>query len=61
MNESKSEAKDPICGMNVDQATALHAERDDKTYYFCCDQCRQKFLATSAGEKPDGKSGFCCG
>jgi uncharacterized BrkB/YihY/UPF0761 family membrane protein len=26
MNESKSATKDPICGMTVDEATALHAE-----------------------------------
>jgi YHS domain-containing protein len=46
MNESKSEAKDPICGMTVDEATALHAERDGKTFYFCSDHCRQKFMST---------------
>jgi YHS domain-containing protein len=28
-------AKDPICGMTVDIATALQSERDGKTYYFC--------------------------
>jgi len=43
MKESKSVTKDPICGMTVDDATALHAERDGKTFYFCSDHCRQKF------------------
>ena len=61
MKESKSVTKDPICGMTVDEATALHAERDGKTFYFCCDGCRQKFLSTPAGAKPEGKSGCCCG
>ena len=28
MNESKTTNKDPICGMTVDEATAIHAERD---------------------------------
>ena len=37
--------KDPVCGMTVDEASALHAERDGKTFYFCSDHCRQKFLA----------------
>lgn len=60
MKESKSETKDPICGMTVDEATALSAERDGKTFYFCSEHCRQKFLSTSAGAKPEGKSG-CCG
>jgi Cu+-exporting ATPase len=61
MNESKSVTKDPICGMTVDEATALHAERDGKTFYFCSDHCRQKFLSTPAGAKPGEKSGGCCG
>jgi Cu+-exporting ATPase len=39
-------ATDPICGMQVDEATALKADRDGKTYYFCCDHCRSKFLAS---------------
>lgn len=61
MKESKSVTKDPICGMTVDDATALHAERDGKTFYFCGESCRQKFLSTPAGAKPEGKSGCCCG
>lgn len=59
--ESKTMTKDPICGMTVDNATAVHAERDGKTFYFCGDQCRQKFLAKPAGAKPEKKSGSCCG
>ena len=37
-------AKDPICGMPVDEATALSAERGGKTFYFCSEHCREKFL-----------------
>ena len=55
MNESKSVTKDPICGMTVDQATALHAERDGKTFSFCSDQCRTKFLSTPAAASPKDK------
>ncbi len=61
MEASTSETKDPICGMTVNEATALHAERDGKTFYFCSDHCRQKFLATPAGAKPEKKAGGCCG
>ncbi len=39
-------ATDPICGMMVDEASALRAERDGQTFYFCCEHCRQKFLAS---------------
>ena len=55
MNNMKSETKDPICGMTVDEATALHAERDGKTFYFCNDHCRKKFLATPTDSKPEDK------
>ncbi|MCL4706462.1 heavy metal translocating P-type ATPase [bacterium] len=41
-------AIDPICGMTVDETTSLRAERDGQTYYFCCEHCRQKFLAPPA-------------
>ena len=61
MNESNSETKDPICGMTVDKATALQAERDGKTFYFCSDHCRQTFLSTPAGAKPEAQYGGCCG
>ena len=61
MTKTSVETKDPICGMTVDEATALNAERDGKTFYFCSDHCRQKFLSAPAGVKPEGKSGGCCG
>ena len=44
MNKPKPETKDPICGMTVQEATALHAERDGRNFYFCSDHCRQEFL-----------------
>ncbi|MEZ6070846.1 MAG: heavy metal translocating P-type ATPase [Pirellulales bacterium] len=45
-------AIDPICGMTVDESTAISAERDGVTYYFCCEHCRAKFL----GEADRGTS-----
>ena len=38
-------AIDPVCQMEVDEATALSAVRDGQTFYFCCEHCRQKFLS----------------
>ena len=61
MKGSKPVTKDPICGMTVDEATALHAERDGKTFFFCSDSCRKKFLSTPAGAKPEDKPKGCCG
>ena len=35
---------DPICGMKVDPAKAVHTSvKDGKTYYFCCAGCKKKF------------------
>lgn len=39
-----AEAKDPICGMTVNPATAKHkSEYQGSTYYFCCAGCKQTF------------------
>jgi membrane fusion protein, copper/silver efflux system len=42
-------AKDPVCGMEVDQGKAQAAGKlsnyNGKTYYFCSDQCQRKFEA----------------
>ena len=61
MTDTKSVTKDPICGMSVDERTALHAERDGKTFYFCGEHCRQAFLSRPPGAKPEDKAGSCCG
>lgn len=39
----KEMAKDPICGMVVDKATALKSERGGRTYYFCSVGCQRTF------------------
>src|SRR5690349_21287355 len=38
-------AVDPVCEMVVDPATARSAEVRGKTYYFCSEGCRSKFVA----------------
>ena len=38
-------AKDPICGMFVEeQETSIHHRKDGITYYFCSSQCLNEFL-----------------
>ena len=40
-----TEAIDPICNMTVDISTAKHTgEHDGTMYYFCCPNCKHKFL-----------------
>ena len=42
--DEKPLAKDPVCGMSVDPATARHqAAHAGATYYFCSAGCREKF------------------
>lgn len=37
-------AKDPVCGMDVNEATAEHkAQYNGKTYYFCTAGCKASF------------------
>ena len=39
-------AKDPVCGMDVDMATAEHrADYKGQIYYFCSGRCRERFVA----------------
>jgi len=37
-------AVDPVCKMTVDPATAISAEVDGQTYYFCAQGCRKAFV-----------------
>jgi P-type Cu+ transporter len=47
--EAPVKAKDPVCGMSVDPATAKHrSEHEGSTYYFCCAGCKTKFDADPA-------------
>jgi len=61
MKTSKTEAKDPICGMNVDETSLFHTEHDGKTFYFCSDHCLQKFISDPKSKESVGKSHNCCG
>ena len=41
--------KDPVCGMDVDpHAGKPQAQHQGRTYYFCCNGCRTKFLSDPA-------------
>ncbi len=48
-------AKDPVCGMEVDEKTAAHqSDYNGQTYYFCCAGCKRSF--DKAPEKYTGQS-----
>jgi Cu+-exporting ATPase len=43
--ERGGSARDPVCGMLVAKATALHGRVAGRDYYFCSDGCRRTFEA----------------
>ena len=55
-------AKDPVCGMEVDEKTAAGtSEYQGKTYYFCAPGCKvafdkdpEKYLGEHAGHEHHG-------
>lgn len=42
---TQSMAIDLICGMTVKESSPIRAEREGRTFYFCCERCREAFLA----------------
>jgi len=60
-----SMAKDPVCGMDVDEKTAKYkSEHMGKAYYFCSQMCKATFeknpmkYASSSGHS--GHHSCCC-
>ena len=44
--EEHTMAKDPVCGMDVNESQAkAKSQYNGQTYYFCSDGCKQKFDA----------------
>src|SRR5215472_15645715 len=46
---ASTEARDPVCGMNVNPDTARVDQYAGQKYYFCCNQCVEKFKANPEG------------
>ncbi len=46
-------AIDPVCGMQVDEASSLKTERDGETHYFCSEKCQKTFLTKNQTTGPD--------
>src|SRR5580700_6601358 len=61
-NQPAALERDPVCGMNVNAATAKHVFAHNGTnYYFCCTGCADKFKAAPAKYltvPPGGSSGL---
>ncbi len=45
----QDKARDPVCGMSIDPASAQYSTTYNGTkYYFCCEDCLNKFKADPA-------------
>ncbi|MDD5154952.1 MAG: heavy metal translocating P-type ATPase [Candidatus Omnitrophica bacterium] len=44
--------KDPVCGMEVDESGTFKLTQEGRTYYFCSQHCKDKFLARSSKKEP---------
>ena len=59
-------AKDPVCGMNVSERSAMYmSEFLDNTYYFCSETCKTAFNKdpvkyTGTGEHSGHSMHHCC-
>ena len=51
--------KDPVCGMTVDEAKAIKAEKAGVVYYFCSQGCKDKFMSGEHAMSSGHSS--CCG
>jgi len=51
-------AKDPICGMDVQEKGALHIlHLEHGTFYFCSNQCKETYVQRSKMKKKVKKKG----
>ncbi len=60
-------ATDPVCGMTVNEATALSSTKNGETYYFCSDHCLERFnhseesvASQEPGDHPTATAHHCC-
>jgi YHS domain-containing protein len=41
-------ARDPVCGMAVDRASAVSLRRDGRTLFFCSEDCRDSYESVAS-------------
>ena len=50
--------KDPVCGMSIEESkAAATVAHQGRTYYFCSESCRSKFLQDPQRYADSGHSG----
>lgn len=46
-----------VCGMEVDERSAPHAEHEGQTYHFCGESCKERFAQDPKKYLQVGKGG----
>jgi len=55
------QAVDPVCGMKISADSQHRHVHDGTEYLFCCNSCREKFIAAPQQYLKTSESGGCCG
>jgi uncharacterized protein len=53
---SNQMVKDPVCGMYMDSRLAVRLNRKSEDFFFCSEECKQKYLNGSSGTGVAGPS-----
>ena len=48
--------KDPVCGMYMDARLAVRLEKRNEEFYFCSEECKNKYLGNSTKETGTGSA-----
>jgi uncharacterized protein len=48
--------KDPICGMYMDARLAVRLDKKSEEFYFCSEECKQKYLSDPAASQSAGSA-----
>jgi uncharacterized protein len=54
VNASNQMVKDPVCGMYMDSRLAVRLENRRENYYFCSEECKEKYLSNPGGTSAAG-------
>jgi YHS domain-containing protein len=53
---SSQMVKDPVCGMYMDSRLAVRFNSKSEEFFFCSEECKQKYLNNSSGSGVAGSS-----
>jgi uncharacterized protein len=55
-DSSNHMVKDPVCGMYMDSRLAFRLDGKGEDFYFCSEECKQKYINESAASGASGSA-----